>query len=203
MIGKLTGIVDSLGEDFIILDVQGVGYLVYCSARTLRQLSRPGEVVALAIETQMREDSLKLYGFLSQAEREWFKLLQSVQGVGARVAMAIQAVLDTSELVSAIRAQDKMALARAPGVGPKLAARIIAELKDHAASGKGLVLVAEPALPPQSREAAAWRDAISALVNLGYGRGQAEAAVTASLAQLGEKASASELIRSGLKHLAS
>jgi len=130
MIGKLKGIVDTIGEDFAILDVQGVGYVVFCSGRTLQKLPRLGEPAAMAIETQMREDSIRLYGFISDAEREWFRLLQSVQGVGAKVALAIQTVLDSSELAFAIARQDKAAIARAPGVGPKLAARIIAELKD-------------------------------------------------------------------------
>jgi holliday junction DNA helicase RuvA len=199
MIGKLTGTIDSIGEDFVVLDVRGVGYIVHCSGRTLQNLPRPGEAMALAIETQMREDSLKLFGFLSNTEREWFRLLQSVQGVGAKVALAIQSVLDTAELVSAIACQDKAAFARAPGVGPKLAARIITELKDKAAASGGVT--ARRAGLAAGQPAAA-QDAISALVNLGYGRPQAAAAVTASLAALGEGASASELIRSGLKELA-
>src|SRR5438132_12552143 len=121
MIGKLKGVVDSHGEDFVILDVQGVGYIVHCSGRTLQKLPRPGEPATLAIETQMREDSLKLFGFISETEREWFRLLQSVQGVGAKMALAIQTVLDATELASAIACQDKAALTRAPGLGPKLA----------------------------------------------------------------------------------
>jgi holliday junction DNA helicase RuvA len=201
MIGKLTGMIDSIGEDFVILDVHGVGYIVHCSGRTLQKLPRPGEAMALAIETQMREDSLKLFGFLSTTEREWFRLLQSVQGVGAKVALAIQTVLDTAELASAIASQDKAAFARAPGVGPKLAARIITELKDKAADSGGVTVTARLAGLAAGQPAAA-QDAISALVNLGYGRPQAAAAVAASLAALGEGASAPELIRSGLKELA-
>ena len=198
MIGKLKGVVDSLGEDFVILDVQGVGYIVHCSSRTLRKLSHPGEAVALAIETHMREDSIKLYGFVSESEREWFRLLQSVQGVGAKVALAIQAVLEAAELASAIGCQDKAALARAPGVGPKLAARIVAELKERMpAPGAG----SAAAQRSVGGETAAAQDAILALVNLGYGRGQAAAAVTSSLASLGEGASASELVRLGLREL--
>ena len=153
------------------------------------------------IETQMREDSLKLFGFLSEAEREWFRLLQSVQGVGAKVALAIQSVFDAAELACAIASQDKAALARAPGVGPKLAARILAELKEKAAL-TGASLAAEQFAAANPGKSAASRDAISALVNLGYARGQAEAAVAAALAALGEGASASELIRSSLKELA-
>lgn len=199
MIGKLKGIVDSHGEDFVILDVQGVGYIVHCSGRTLQKLPRPGEALTLAIETQMREDSIKLFGFLSDVEREWFRLLQSVQGVGAKVALAIQTVLDVAELASAIACQDKAALARAPGVGQKLAARIASELKDKAAaSGAPSARVAGL----DGGEPAAAQDALSALVHLGYGRPQAAAAVAASVAALGEDAPAAELILRGLKELA-
>ncbi len=197
MIGKLTGTVDSLGEDFVILDVQGVGYIVHCSGRTLQKLPRPGEIAALAVETQMRDDSIKLFGFVSDAERDWFRLLQSVQGVGAKVALAVQTVLDAAELAAAIARQDKAAIARAPGVGPKLAARIAAELKEKASTmGGGTALRAGASQP------LAAQDALAALVNLGYGRPQAAAAVAASLAALGESAPAPELIRFGLKELA-
>jgi holliday junction DNA helicase RuvA len=202
MIGKLKGIVDSHGEDFVILDVQGVGYIVHCSGRTLQKLPRPGEASTLAIETQMREDSLRLFGFISETERDWFRLLQSVQGVGAKVALAIQTVLDVADLASAIACQDKAALARAPGVGPKLAARIASELKDRAAaSGVAGAATARLAELDGGKPAAA-RDALSALVNLGYGRPQAAEAVAASVAALGEGAPASELILRGLKELA-
>lgn len=201
MIGKLKGTVDSVGEDFVILDVQGVGYIVHCSARTLQNLPRAGEAVALSIETQLREDSLRLFGFASEADRHWFRLLQSVQGVGAKVALAIQAVFDAAELASAIACQDKAVLARAPGVGPKLAARILAELKDKAAGPSAIDAAALRSGQGNGQPAAA-QDAISALVNLGYGRPQAAAAVASSLTALGDGASASELIRSGLKELA-
>jgi holliday junction DNA helicase RuvA len=202
MIGKLKGIVDSHGEDFVILDVHGVGYIVHCSGRTLQKLARPGEAAALAIETQMREDSIKLFGFISEVERDWFRLLQSVQGVGTKVALAIQTVLDVAELASAIACQDKAALARAPGVGPKLAARIASELKDKAAvSGAPDAMAARLAGLDGGQPAAA-QDALSALVHLGYNRQQAAAAVAASVATLGEGAPASELILRGLKELA-
>jgi holliday junction DNA helicase RuvA len=200
MIGKLKGIIDSLGEDFVILDVQGVGYIVHCSGRTLQKLPSPGELAALTIETHMREDSIRLFGFTSEAERDWFRLLQSVQGVGSKVALAVQTVLDAAELASAIARQDKAAIARAPGVGPKLAARIVAELKDKAAS-MGAVTAREAA-PAGGIQPAAAQDALSALVNLGYGRPLAAAAVAASVAALGESAPAPELIRFGLKELA-
>jgi len=199
MIGKLKGIVDSHGEDFVILDVQGVGYIVHCSGRTLQKLPRAGEAATLAIETHMREDSIKLFGFNSETERDWFRLLQSVQGVGAKVALAIQTVLDVAELASAIACQDKAAIAHAPGVGPKLAARIASELKDKAAAfGAADARLAGLDGGPS----AAAQDALLALVHLGYGRPQAAAAVAASVAALGEGAPAAELILRGLKELA-
>ena len=204
MIGKLRGLIDSYGEDFVILDVNGVGYVVQCSARTLQKLPRPGEASALAIETQVREDSIRLFGFESESERDWFRLLQGVQGVGARVALAILSILSPGDLASAIATQDKAMVARAPGVGPKLAARIVAELKDKApAFGAVDPLVAKLSGETEADAApSAMRDAISALVNLGYGRPQAAAAVAASLKKLGEGAETGALIRQGLKELA-
>jgi len=204
MIGKLKGVIDSFGEDFVILDVQGVGYVVHCSSRTLQKLPRPGGAATLAIETQVREDAIRLFGFMADAERDWFRLLQSVQGVGAKVALAILGIFSASELASAIGLQDKSAIARTPGVGPKLAARIVAELKDKTPAA-GVVdplvarLAGEEAAPMAPQPV---RDAISALVNLGYGRPQAAAAVAASRAALGEKAETQALIRQGLKELA-
>lgn len=204
MIGKLKGLIDSYGEDFVILDVNGVGYVVHCSARTLQKLPRAGEAAALSIETQVREDSIRLFGFATEAERDWFRLLQSVQGVGAKVALAILSILSASELTTAIATQDKTMVARAPGVGPKLAARIVAELKDKApAFGSVDPVVAK--LSGEDVDASApssVRDAISALVNLGYGRPQAAAAVAASVKALGEGADTGALIRRGLKELA-
>ena len=204
MIGKLKGVVDSYGEDFLILDVHGVGYVVQCSSRTLQALPRPGEAAVLSIETHVREDAIRLYGFLADDERDWFRLLQTVQGVGAKVALAILGLGKTDALASAIARQDKAAISRAPGVGPRLAARITAELKDKmpAASSAGPltgVLAEEETIsgaPP------AIRDAISALVNLGYGRHQATAAVAAAQQALGEGSEAQALIRRGLKELA-
>lgn len=204
MIGKLKGVIDSYGEDHVILDVHGVGYVVQCSTRTLQKLPRPGEAAALAIETQVREDAIRLFGFASDAERDWFRLLQSVQGVGSKVALAILSVLAPAELSSAIGLQDKAAVARAPGVGPKLAARIVAELKDKApVFGSVDPAVARLAGEDEAKAAPApVRDAISALVNLGYARPQAAAAVAAAVKELGENAEASALIRRGLKELA-
>ncbi len=132
MIGKLTGVVDSFGEDWVILDVHGVGYLAHCSAKTLEALPSRGEAATLFVETQIREDQIRLIGFMSEVEREWFRLLLTVQGVGSRVALAVLGTLNASELASAIALQDKAMIARAPGVGPKVAARIAAELKDRA-----------------------------------------------------------------------
>jgi holliday junction DNA helicase RuvA len=203
MIGKLKGIVDSYGDDFVILDVNGVGYVVQCSGRTLQKLPRPGEAAALAIETQVREDSIKLFGFSSETERDWFRLLQTVQGVGSKVALALLSILSTGELATAIATQDKTTVARAPGVGPKLAARIVAELKDKApAFGSVDPVVATLSGGTEADAPSSVRDAVSALVNLGYGRPQAAAAVAASVKALGEGAETGALIRQGLKELA-
>lgn len=205
MIGKLRGIIDSYGEDFVILDVNGVGYVVSCSARTLQNLPQVGEAASLAIETYVREDAIRLFGFSSDAERDWFRLLQSVQGVGAKVALAMLGVLSPSELATAIGTQDKAMVGRAPGVGPKLAARIVSELKDKAPVF-GTVDPAVAGLAGEDSAKAAPKpvqDAISALVNLGYGRPQAAAAVAAALRELGEAAQTSALIRQGLKEMSS
>lgn len=203
MIGKLKGVVDSVSEDHLILDVHGVGYLVHCSARTLQRLPAPGEAATLAIETHVREDMIRLYGFRSEAEREWFRLLQSVQGVGAKVALGILTVLEPSEVAQAVATGDKTAVARAPGVGPKLAARIVAELKDKAPASTpvdpALARVAETA---GAGEPSAVADAVSALVNLGYPQMQAAAAIAAAVKSAGEEATAQTLIRLGLRELA-
>ncbi len=203
MIGKLRGVVDSFGEDHVIIDVNGVGYVVACSGRTLQNLPRAGEAVALAIETQVREDSIRLFGFPQETERDWFRLLQNVQGVGAKVALAILSIFSPGELASAIATQDKAMVSRAAGVGPKLAARIVAELKDKApAFGAADVVAARLAGEESAVEPGAARDAISALCNLGYARPQAVAAIAAGVKALGEGADASALIRRGLKELA-
>ena len=203
MIGKLSGLIDSYGEDFVILDVRGVGYVVHCSPRTLQKLPRAGEAASLAIETQVREDAIRLFGFSAESERDWFRLLQNVQGVGAKVALAILGVLGPGELASAIGMQDKAMIARAPGVGPKLAARIVAELKDKAPAFATIDPVAARLVGEESNGAGKTAaDAVSALVNLGYGRPQAAAAIAASLRALGEDAETSALIRRGLRELA-
>ena len=132
MIGKLKGVIDSYGEDYVILDVQGVGYQVHCSARTLQALPSPGEPSTLAIETHVREDHIKLFGFTSDVEREWFRLLQTVQGVGVKVALSVLGTLKPADLASAIAMRDRAAVSRSPGVGAKVAERIVTELKDKA-----------------------------------------------------------------------
>jgi len=203
MIGKLRGVVDSYGDDFVIVDVGGVGYLVHCSARTLQALPARGEPVTLAIETHVREDMIRLYGFLTDAEREWFRLLQTVQGVGAKVALAVLGTLKPADLASAIALRDKAAVARTPGVGPKVAERIVTELKDHAPA----FATVDPAVARLSgavderRAPQPVADAVSALVNLGYGQPQAAAAIAAAARVAGEGAEARTLIRLGLKEL--
>lgn len=204
MIGKLKGVVDSYGEDFVILDVQGVGYVVHCSARTLQRLPGIGEAAALSIETHVREDMIRLYGFRSDAEREWFRLLQTVQGVGSKVALALLSVLEPAALASAIAMGDKAGVARAPGVGPRLAARIVAELKDKApgfASIDPAVIALSGAVEDRTAPQPV-TDAISALVNLGYAPVQASAAIAEALKGAGEGAEAKTLIRLGLRELA-
>ncbi len=165
MIGKLSGVVDSLDEEGLVLDVNGVGYLVAASARTLRVLPPVGAPVALLIETQVREDAIRLYGFLTAGERDWFRLLQSVQGVGAKVALGILGALTADALSAAIARQDKAMMTRAPGVGPKLAARLVLELKDKAPALGGVVFAGAdtsrgaPGRPRSHRLTWAWRSA--------------------------------------------
>jgi Holliday junction DNA helicase RuvA len=204
MIGKLRGVVDSFGEDFVILDVQGVGYVVHCSARTLQRLPQPGEAAELAIETHVREDMIRLYGFRSDPEREWFRLLQTVQGVGSRVALGVLSVLEPDALANAIATGDKGAVARAPGVGPRLAARLVAELRDKAPAYAPIdpALIALTGAVADRTAPGPVADAVSALVNLGYPQIQAATAVAAALKSAGEEAEAKTLIRLGLRELA-
>ena len=204
MIGKLKGLIDSYGEDYVILDVQGVGYQVHCSARTLQALPSPGEAAVLSIETYVREDAIKLFGFRSDQEREWFRLLQTVQGVGARVALAVLSTLTPAEIANAIALRDKAAIARTPGVGPKVAERIVTELKDKAPAFASVdpVIAQLAGAVADDNAPGAIRDAISALVNLGYGQPQASAAVAAASRSAGEGAETAMLIRLGLKELA-
>ncbi|HBN48982.1 MULTISPECIES: Holliday junction branch migration protein RuvA [Thalassospira] len=230
MIAKLRGIVDFIGEDSVIIDVNGVGYLVFASRRTLTMLPPKGGEAGLMIETHVREDHIHLYGFADNAEKQWFALLTTVQGVGAKVALALLSVLSPTDLLRAIAAQDTTALCRAPGIGPKVATRVVGELKDKA-SRLNLGPVAAPAAPvappaatsskksaksakpaadvsidtgdaaPVVDDGAVLADAVSALVNLGYGRSEAFGAVGKAAQQAGEDKTLDTLIRLGLKEL--
>ncbi|PPQ44497.1 Holliday junction branch migration protein RuvA [Rhodopseudomonas palustris] len=203
MIGKLKGIIDSYGEDYVILDVQGVGYQVHCASRTLQALPSPGEAATLSIETYVREDQIKLFGFRTDTEREWFRLLQTVQSVGAKVALAVLSTLPPHDLANAIALRDKAAVARTPGVGPKVAERIVTELKDKvpALSAVDPAVVKLSGAIDDNRAPRAVADAISALVNLGYGQPQAAAAVATASHTAGEDAETAQLIKLGLKEL--
>jgi holliday junction DNA helicase RuvA len=203
MIGKLKGTVDEIGEDHVVVDVHGVGYVAYCPARTLSKLAA-GEAAVLHIETYVREDMIRLYGFSSQLEREWFRLLQSVQGVGSKVALAVLSTLSSSDLANAIALQDKAMVARAPGVGPKVAQRIVAELKSKAPAfaGEAMPSIGLKQELGEGVAAAPVADAVSALTNLGYSRDQAANAVAAAMKNAGEGADSAKLIRFGLKELA-
>jgi Holliday junction DNA helicase RuvA len=201
MIGKLTGSIDGIAGNQLVLDVNGVGYVVTCSARTLRRLGAAGSAASLLIETHVREDAINLYGFVDVAEQDWFKLLTTVQGVGAKVALAILGSIGPDELAQVIAAQDKSALTQADGVGPKLALRLVTELKD-----KVPAFMASPLRLAASKDAGApatnalASDAVSALINLGYRRAEAFAAV-ASAARNHPNAKIDELIRASLAEL--
>ncbi len=203
MIGKLKGVIDEYGDDHVILDVHGVGYVCFCSTRTLQNLPSPGEAAVLSIETIVREDMIRLYGFADTDERDWFRLLTTVQGVGTKVALALLSALRPAELASAIALKDVTALCRAVGVGKRLAERIAQELKDKT-PGFGSV---DPALVSLSGGLAdktapkPLADAVSALTNLGYPQMQASAAVAAAAREAGEDATTEKLIRLGLREL--
>ena len=202
MIAKLKGSVDSVDTDSAIVDVGGVGYLVSASARTLRDLVVGGPVTML-VETLVREDAIALYGFLETAERDWFRILTTVQGVGARVALSILSTLAPDEIARAIAAQDRATLSRPSGVGPKLAARLATELKDKAASFGIAPASATPAVgAPVNAPASINEDAVSALVNLGYKRIEAFGAVARVTHRLGADAKLDVVIRAGLQELA-
>ena len=204
MIGKLKGTLEEIGEDYALIDVHGVCYVAFCSMRTLSRLGSPGEAAVLYIETYVREDQLKLFGFETTLEREWFRLLQSVQGVGAKVALAVLSTLTASELANAIALQDKATVSRAPGIGPKVAQRIVAELKNKVPAlggdaGEAMGLKQELGEGVASAPGA---DAVSALSNRGYSRDQAANAVAAALKTAGDNPDSAKLIRLGLKELA-
>ncbi|MBO6505437.1 MAG: Holliday junction branch migration protein RuvA [Kordiimonadaceae bacterium] len=208
MIAKLKGIVDSSGEDWVIMDVSGVGYLVSGSSRTLAALPRAGDAAMLHIETIVREDAISLFGFADIQERDLFRLLTSVQGVGAKVALAILSSQSPTELQNAIAAQDKTAVSRAKGVGPKVATRIVTELKDKVTGlvfqPKGVQAPAAgaPAAPVDANDSVI-ADAVSALANLGYKPVDAHGAVARVLADLGEDADVASIVPAALKELSS
>lgn len=202
MIGKLKGRIEEIGEDHALLDVGGVGYLIFCSERTLRALPGPGEAAALVIETHVREDHIHLYGFADPAERDWFRALLTVQRVGAKMALAILGLLSPAQLAQAVLARDTAAISRVSGVGPKLAERIVAELRDKAVTLpagniSGLDKTKQTgATPPHD-------DAIAALVQLGYSRSDAYAAAAAAARKAGSKAPVDQLVKLSLKELVS
>jgi Holliday junction DNA helicase RuvA len=206
MIGKLRGKIDAVGESFLVSVVQGVGYEVQASARTLRNL-KPGDEVALTIDTHVREDAIRLFGFQSEFERSWFRSLQTIQGVGAKVALSVLDVLAPQELANAIALGNWAAVEEAPGVGKKLAQRIVAELKDKAPvlsmaglqTSTGGSAARAPSAPSEGMGAA---EAISALTNLGYNPAQAGAAVALASRELGASADTAALIKRSLKELA-
>lgn len=207
MIARLKGILDQLDDATAVIDVGGVGYLIFASARTLTALGAPGSAVTVEVDTHVREDHIHLYGFATVGEKTSFKMLQTVQGVGAKHALSILSVLSPDEVFTAIAAQDKTLLTRADGVGPKLAQRIVNELKDKTANialglgvGRSTKAGDKPAavIPGSERIA----DAVSALVNLGYGRAEAYGAVTAAQTALGDDPALDKLITLGLKELA-
>jgi Holliday junction DNA helicase RuvA len=202
MIGKLKGIVDEIALEYVLVDVQGVCYSVHCDERTLSQSLTVGEPCTLFIETYVREDQLKLFGFTSAAERDWFLLLQTVQGIGAKLAMGVLSKLSPGQIANAVALQDKATLAKTPGVGPKAAERIVLELKNKLpkatinpaeAAQLQLVGAAQPATPVA--------EAVSALTNLGYSREQAGSAIAAVIKEAGPEADSVKLIRLGIREL--
>lgn len=205
MIGKLTGTIDEIGTDFAVIDVGGVGYVVHCAARVLSSLPQPGNRASLFVETHMREDAIKLFGFTTAEEREWFRLLQTVQGVGAKVALSILSTQTISDLARAVAFEDKAQVGRAPGVGPKLAARIVAELKDKAAAISAPLHIAQGqgAVVGFTRPQGTAAEAVSALVNLGYNQAQASQAVASVVAREGKELPLPTMIREGLRALSS
>jgi Holliday junction DNA helicase RuvA len=202
MIGKLSGIIDSFGSNFLILDVQGVGYHVNASSRTLGALGQAGDPAKLLIDTHVREDAITLYGFASAAEQAWFRLLTSVQGVGAKVGLSILSACPAERLGIVIAAQDKAALTQADGVGPKLAVRILTELKDKAGKvdlGPGSLKSSVPQASSVPAESGVESDALSALINLGYGRSEAYQAILKAKDKANDNLQT--LIREALKEL--
>lgn len=205
MIGKLKGLVDSFGDDHVLIDCGGVCYEAFCSARTLQALPRVGEAAVVFIETIVREDMIRLYGFANESEKGWFNLLMTVQGVGARVALAILSALSPAEISSAVALQDKAMIGRANGVGPKLAVRLVTELKGKVPTGPGIdagTLGLQSALG-EGIAPSAIADAVSALTNLGYSSAQASSALARIVAREGDDVPTEKLIRLGLRELSS
>ena len=200
MIAKLAGVIDQIGPEAAIIDVSGVGYLAFCSTRTIGRLPAVGAPASLLIETHVREDHIHLYGFLGAAERDWFRRLTTVQGVGARLALAILSAVAPEQLALAILSQDKAALMRADGVGARLAARIVNELHDKVDGAAAEATV--PTTTAADADAGPAADAVSALVNLGYRRTEAFGAVAVASRRLGSSADIGALIRAGLQELA-
>lgn len=198
MIARLRGMLAEVAADHAVLDVHGVGYLVWCSGRTLSAIGEVGGDVLLFTEMQVREDAITLYGFGSAAERETFRLLTSVQGVGGRVALSILTVLDAGELSKAVASGDKAMVARANGVGPKLAMRIVNELKDK----MGGIAIGPGLAPAAAAKGGTANDALSALANLGFKPAEASAAVGAAVEELGEDATLDAVVRLALRKAA-
>ncbi len=203
MIGKLRGKIDAIGESFLIIDVGGVGYEVQASSRTLRHL-KIGEEASLTIDTHVREDAIRLFGFSSEVERSWFRTLQNVQGVGSKVALGLLGTLSPQDLANAIALGDWASVEQAPGIGKKLAQRIVLELKDKAPAltAAGLTIPAGAGSAGSEPQGNAAAEAMSALCNLGYQPAQASAAIAVAAKELGEGADTAKLIRRGLKELA-
>ena len=198
MIARLKGTVDALGDGWAIIDVHGVGYLVSASSRTLGRMVA-GQAAALGVETMVREDAITLFGFADTTERDWFRLLMTVQGVGGKVALALLSALPADELARAIAAGDKTTLSRAQGVGAKLAARLATELKDKAGIVAPFATAGIAAVVGGGDDAAT--EAVSALMNLGYRQVEAAAAIARARTQLGEAAATAQLVRTGLREL--
>lgn len=202
MIGKLKGIIDDIQNDHVIIDVHGVGYVVFSSPRVLGALPSIGEAVILYIETQVREDAIRLFGFQSKNDQEWFRLLQNVQGVGAKVALAIVGTLTPAELMNAITLGDIAMVSRAPGVGKTVAERIVRELKNKvSALSDEQVNIGFKQDIGNGTAAQPIADAVSALSNLGYSREQAANAIAVAMRDVGDHADSAKLIRLGLKEL--
>jgi holliday junction DNA helicase RuvA len=200
MIAQLTGLVDALEDGRCVIDVAGVGYLVHASSRTLAALPRPPEPAKLLVETHVREDAIQLFGFAETSERDWFRLLTTVQGVGPRVALSILSALAPRDLIGAIAGRDQASLTRAPGVGARLAARLLTELKDKVGAMPSSPGISIPIQQAQTTGSAG--DALSALLNLGYRRPEAQTAVARAVERLGDSAALDAIIRASLRELA-